>query len=311
MRTIALSPVVAAMFFCVLAQAAPPKLPPELRKDADRLTQGCTKDGGKAKLGDDYAKAVDLNGDGADDFVVDLAGYSCQRPGFGPSNEFCGSAGCPVSVWLSQPDGSYALAKDFGGYMQGWEIRQHNGRPAIWYGLHGAFCEDGKHRAGSDTCEKYWTPRQAKSAAHDSRAPAGASAGTNAETNAASAWELRPMPGRTGMAAVRGPGVVAGLTLFCDRGSAFLTMMVKAAPPPGPVTLGFAASGDRVELPLRQGNPARTLWLADVAQSRLPKLLATREGSAQLRINGGLQGDVPLANAGPSLRGALSGCYRF
>ena len=110
---------------------------------------------------------------------------------------------------------------------------------------------------------------------------------------------------------LRGPGVVAGITLLCDHGSAFLTMMVKAAPPPGPVTLGFAASGEHVELPLRQGNPAGTLWIADVAQSRLPKLLANHEGSAQLRINGGLQGDVPLANAGAALRDALSDCYRF
>jgi hypothetical protein len=302
----------AAMFFCAVAQSAPPKLPPELRKDADQLTQDCTKDGGKAKLDDSYATAVDLNGDGVDDFIIDLAGYSCQRPGFGPSNEFCGSAGCPVSVWLSQPGGSYAQARDFDGYMQGWEIRQHNGRPAIWYGLHGAFCDDGKHRAGSDTCEKYWIAPQVKSA-NGARTTAdartGAKAGASAKT--ASGWELRPVAGRAGMAAVRGPGVVDGITLFCDRGRAFLTMKVKAAPPPGPVTLGFSASGDGVELPLRQGNPAGTLWLSDVAQSRLPKLLANHEGSAQLRINGGLQGDVTLANAGASLRDALSGCYRF
>ncbi|HVV98592.1 MAG TPA: hypothetical protein VHC92_15720 [Rhodanobacteraceae bacterium] len=312
MRTIALLSSVAAMLFCAVAQSAPPKLPPELRKDADQLIRDCTKDGGKATLADDYATAVDLNGDGVDDFVVDLGGYRCQRPGFGPSNEYCGSAGCPVSVWLSQPGGSYALAPDIGGSMQGWEIRQHDGKPAIWYGLHGAFCDDGKDRAGSDTCEKYWTAPPAKSAS-GARAPAEARRGAKpgASANPASGWQLRPIAGRAGMAAVRGPGVVAGLTLLCDRGSAFLTIMVKAPPPPGPVTIGFAASGEHVELPLRQGNPAGTLWLADVARSRLPKFLASHEGSAQLRINGGLQGDVPLANAGAVLRDALSGCYRF
>jgi hypothetical protein len=312
MRTTLLLSTIAAMFFCAAAQSAPPKLPPQLSKDADQLMQDCTKDGGKAKLDDGYATAVDLNGDGVDDYVVDLAGYSCQRPGFGPAYEYCGSAGCPVSVWLSQPGGSYAQAKDFGGSMQGWEIRQHDGKPAIWYGLHGAFCDDGKHRAGSDTCEKYWTAPPAKSAS-GTRAPTETRTGAKpgASANPASGWQLRPIAGRAGMAAVRGPGVVAGITLLCDRGSAFLTMMVKAAPPPGPVTLGFAASGEHVELPLRQGNPAGTLWIADVAQSRLPKLLANHEGSAQLRINGGLQGDVPLANAGAALRDALSDCYRF
>lgn len=124
-------------------------------------------------------------------------------------------------------------------------------------------------------------------------------------------WELRSVKGQVGMAAVHGPGVVTGLTLFCDRGTAYLTMMVKAPPPSGPVTLGLATGGDHVELPLRQGNPARTLWLADVGHSRLPMLLAAHEGTAQLRINGGLQGDVPLANAAASVREALSACYRF
>lgn len=295
---------VLSAFVCAAVQAAPPQLPPQLQKNANELLKVCAEmGGGKGTLEDGYATSADFNGDGVDDYVLSGGALYCGENGGHP---FGGSAGSPVGVWLSQPDGSWKQADDVGGYMQEWELVQRNGKPAIHYTLHGAFCDGGKHRAGSDTCEKYWTPATNRAAApRDAHAPVRGGAAD------AGAWELRPLQGRAGMAAARGPGVVAGISLFCDRGSAYFSMMVKAAPPAGAVALGLAAGRDKVDLPLRQGNPAGTLWLADLAHSSLPRWLVAHDGAAELRINGGLQGSMSLRGAGAKVREALSGCYRF
>ena len=60
---------------------------------------------------------VDLNGDGRDDFVTDLARLECA----GAWSAFCGSSGCPVTAWLSEPGGGHARF-DFGRLL-GFEHR--------------------------------------------------------------------------------------------------------------------------------------------------------------------------------------------
>ena len=167
-RSIVASTVCA--FVCTAAQAAPPRLPPQLQAQAEELLKDCAEPGGKnpGTLGDYYATVADFNGDGVDDYVIDDGALSCgENGGF----LFSGSAGSPVAVWLSQPDGSWKQAGDIGGYMQGWEIKERNGRKGIEYEVHGAMC--GKGRAGSDGCTKFWTAPQAKAnAARDAHAPA-------------------------------------------------------------------------------------------------------------------------------------------
>jgi len=153
--------VIANLFACTAALAVPPQLPPQLQEQANELLKACSGMGGdKGTLEDGYATSADFNGDGVDDYVLDDGALYCGKNGGHP---YSGSAGSPVSVWLSQPDGSWKLAKDIGGYMQDWEIKRRNGKSGIEYMLHGSMC--GKGRAGSDGCVKFWTAPQAKAGA--------------------------------------------------------------------------------------------------------------------------------------------------
>ena len=87
-----------------------------------------------------YITEIDLNGDGLPDYVTDLVGLECENAW----SFFCGSAGCPVTVWLSGPSG---LSPDWGGHAQAWELR---GTDVVLF-LHGQMCSP--PRTGADGCE--------------------------------------------------------------------------------------------------------------------------------------------------------------
>lgn len=116
-------------------------LPPSVQKQVDEVSADCRDFGGDPAPGEGFITSADLNGDGQPDHVVDLAGLQCQ----GAWSAFCGSAGCPVTVWLSGPDGYFVGG---GGYMQEWRI---DGR-GIRAFLHGQMCNP--PRSGVDGCEQ-------------------------------------------------------------------------------------------------------------------------------------------------------------
>ena len=87
-----------------------------------------------------YATQAELNGDGQPDYVTDLAGLECANVW----SFFCGSAGCPVTVWLSGPGGH---SVGWGGHAQAWKLR---GTEVI-LSLHGQLCSP--PRVGADGCE--------------------------------------------------------------------------------------------------------------------------------------------------------------
>ena len=87
-----------------------------------------------------YLTQADLNGDGQPDYVMDLAGLECVNAW----SYFCGSAGCPVTVWLSGVAG-HAVA--WGGHAQAWELRG----PEVVVMLHGQMCTP--PRVGAEGCE--------------------------------------------------------------------------------------------------------------------------------------------------------------
>lgn len=88
-----------------------------------------------------FVTEADLNGDGATDYVTDLAGFDCVDAW----TLFCGSAGCPVTVWLSGPEG---LSVAWGGHAQAWELR---GTEVVLF-LHGQMCTP--PRTGVEGCEE-------------------------------------------------------------------------------------------------------------------------------------------------------------
>jgi len=75
----------------------------------------CQRAGGRAVPKAGYLVATDLNGDGRPDYVTDLAHLSCE----GVAGFFCGTAGCPVTVWLSGPGGYFAADA---GHAEAWRL---------------------------------------------------------------------------------------------------------------------------------------------------------------------------------------------
>lgn len=116
-------------------------MPPQIRAFTDENVALCKDAGGTPTLSEHYLTEVgDLNGDGRPDYVTSLAGLDCADIW----TLFCGSAGCPVTVWLSAHEG-YSIA--WSGHAQAWELR---GKEFV-ASLHGQFCSP--PRIGAESCE--------------------------------------------------------------------------------------------------------------------------------------------------------------
>jgi hypothetical protein len=91
------------------------QMPGPIQMSTDESFQACRAAGGSPSFGPGYLTAVELNGDGQVDYVMDLAAVSCEGvPGY-----FCGSAGCPVTVWLSGVNGPFI---GWQSHAQAWEM---------------------------------------------------------------------------------------------------------------------------------------------------------------------------------------------
>jgi hypothetical protein len=84
---------------------------------------------------------TDLNADGRPDYITDLAGLECVDAW----SLFCGSAGCPVTVWIAE-GAEHEVA--WGGSAQAWRLE---GRDVVLT-LHGQLCTP--PRTGADSCEE-------------------------------------------------------------------------------------------------------------------------------------------------------------
>jgi hypothetical protein len=165
-----------------------------------------------------YLTAADLNGDGQPDYVTDLAGLECANAW----SYFCGSAGCPVTVWLSEA-GGHATA--WGGHAQAWELK---GTEVVLY-LHGQMCTP--PRTGVEGCEEVLR--------FDGAMPAGG--GAAPVPDGALASSPRPQP-RPGGAAAAAPVAEAPAAEPPTAGEAVAE--APAAPAPGlPALMGEAVPG--------------------------------------------------------------------
>lgn len=116
-------------------------MPPQIRAFTEENLALCKDAGGTPTLSEHYLTEVgDLNDDGRADYVTSLAGLDCA----GMWTLFCGSAGCPVIVWLS---GNEDYSVGWGGHAQAWELR---GKEFV-ASLHGQFCTP--PRVGAESCE--------------------------------------------------------------------------------------------------------------------------------------------------------------
>ncbi len=301
----------------LLALAALParaELPPEALAATEEATALCREAGGNPTVLPEYETVIDLNGDGVADHLTNLMGLQCE----GAWSIFCGSAGCPVSVWLSQPDGSHA-AFDFG-HLQGAGVIEAGGVPAVRAFYHGAFCGEG--RAGVEGCARVWTfpfgaasVEQVEAAAAEAPAAAPPSE-AQAEPQAAPArvapgWTLRDVVGNPPLALGGGMGEIAWFAGFCLQGQPFLTLLFDPVRAEPAVTLRFAFGEGVVEATAQLEPTAGGAHVIALAGSPLAQRLSGRDSRVQVSVDGADAGTLSLAGSSRALRAALATCHSF
>lgn len=141
--------VFAAVWLCVAASAgaargAEPMAPPDYGV-LDRAIEAPCDAKARSEPGSYVVGLGDLNRDGAADVVVDMS-LVCA-PDSVPSSQFCGSAGCRTSLWLSGQSGYTKIFED-NAYRIGFV--ELDGQPAVEIVLSGAACG----KAGAVDCRQ-------------------------------------------------------------------------------------------------------------------------------------------------------------
>jgi hypothetical protein len=308
------------------ARAAEP--PAELFEAAEAAAAFCRELGGTPAIQPGYQTTVDLNGDGIDDYLTDQANLECD----GAFSAFCGSAGCPVTAWLSRDDGGHEPF-DFG-YLQAVRVILEPGAlPAVraWY--HGTSC--GEQRAGFEGCSRTWvfatnapelpgidppeTSPVPRPQVADAAAPAEATSEATAEEppdtapliRVAPGWTLRDVPGGSPVALGGGTGEIASLAAFCLGGAPFLAVSYAAEAGTEAIRVGFDFSAGAVEVEAGFEESAGGAFVAAMADTPLAARLAGRDSEAAVRVGDRDEGVLSLSGSTRAIRGALAECHDF
>jgi hypothetical protein len=296
--------IIAGLLAALPALAEPPPALIEAAEEAARL---CTSLGGDPTILATYETTLDLNGDGIDDFVTDLARLECG----GARDAFCGPSGCPVTAWLSEP-GGYARF-DFG-RLRGFEIREAEPLPMLVARYTAAFCDD----IVTDGCTRTWTftsnaPEQPPvDVAEPEAAPVPEPApAAEAAPPALAGWTLRRVPGASPVALGMGTGNIATLAAFCLEGQPFLALTFHQRPDGDSVALGFAFSQGPVDVSAGYEETAGGAFVVALEGATLAARLAGRDTEVAVSVDGRAEGTLSLAGSTKALRGALADCHGF
>ena len=299
--------------------SAPATRPAIVARGQNDIFAMCRDSGGRPSAMEGFETVIDLNQDSQPDYIHDSSKVNCE----GAASALCGSAGCPLSIYLSGPGGYRA---GFGSYTQDWRIEQGSSPPVLVLDMHGSACG----RVGSDTCTRRyaWNGRQIAELGAGARpgrvspggAAGGGAGGDKVETAlprpmpapSPGAWELRQVSGNPTVATAPGPGVIQSVSLLCFQGAPVVAFVMRAKPPPGRTVLSFGFRRNTVDVVLAEHpQGGGTVFQANLAGTALPRLLAGSDGAVPIRINGGQQGALSLAGSGEAVREALADCYRF
>lgn len=284
-------------------------LPPAIAAYGAEASAQCAEMGGVPKIGPAFATAIDLTGDGRRDHVVDLAGIECANAW----SALCGSAGCPVSVWIETPQGSERRWSDS---AQAWTIDGAGPRMAVVVTRHGSACPGAA--SGAESCTERLTFDAAAPAvtgvlgpveggpAPAPRPVAGAPVAAQAPT--APGWSLRAVPGGSPVAVSQGAGAVAALAVFCLSGEPFLAATWAERPAPETARLGFGFAGGEVTLPARREEGAGGALVIPLRGEALAGRLSGRDAATEFSVDGAAQGRLSLKGSTRAIRGALDAC---
>ncbi len=132
MRTATWVVAVGAMIICTNALAAAPKLPAAVAADLKSVAEECSSVGGKPKI-DDAVKVVDLNGDGKEDYVLDVGSIQCE----GAASAY-GDRAKMVSVYAG--DGAGGAKKSFSEWVYSASIEGSGASAKLWLTVSGQQC---------------------------------------------------------------------------------------------------------------------------------------------------------------------------
>jgi hypothetical protein len=283
-----------------LAQEPPPALI-EATEEASAL---CTALGGTPGILDDYMTRRDLNGDGAEDFLTDLARLECD----GARAAFCGPSGCPVTAWLSEPDGSYSRF-DLG-RMLGFTLGDGAPPPLV-----ASYAATSCGMDATEPCTRTWrfTGNAPEEPPVDAPAPpeTEAAAADDADTRpiaVPSGWTLRRVPGASPMALGGGVGDIASLAAFCLSDQPFLAVNFLEPPAGDSVTLDFAFSQGDVEATAGFEATAGGTFVVPLADGPLADRLGGRDSDVAISVDGTDQGILSLSGSTRAIRSALEDC---
>lgn len=311
--------------------------PPIVVRNQAETFQACRDSGGRPQATAGFEVTADLNADGQPDYIQDSTQLNCE----GAASALCGSAGCPIAVFLSGARG-YSLA--LGTHAQAWDLDRAGTPPTLVLEHHGSFCG----RVGSAQCTKRyrWDGTRLAELGAGARPPPrpqaaapgpGSGAASQVAPGAASQvaprpiapegppdiaaaprpipsgnWEIRPIANRAPLAMSPGPGAIESIALLCNEGVPVAVFTLQGRLPSGPPSVTFAFQAGRVEAGIAQSPGATNrIWYADLRGSPIPRLLAWEGGSVRLLLSGTIQGNLALDGAGRAVRAALEDCYRF
>lgn len=272
--------------------AAHAQVPAEVEAYRQQAMAECRDAGGTPKPEPDFITERDLNDDGKPDYVGNLQFLTCENAW----SYFCGSAGCPVTVWTSGP-GGLAVA-----WSQSAQAIDWDGTTMIAH-LHGQFCTP--PRDGAEGC----TERVAFSGT----APGAAAAPPAKDPAAPSSerWALRQPDGAPPVAVVGGRGNLRSMAAFCLQGQPWLALLLVEPPAQDRIRVDFTFSSGTEWGPAQRGPTTGGAYMIGLAGHKLAAHLAGRDAAFAMAIDGTGLGDISLTGSSKALRAALGGCHSF
>lgn len=305
---------VASLVLAGAAAAQTAALPAPIAAFAAERSAECASMGGTPRVGPAFATPVDLTGDGTPDYVVDLAGLECANAW----SAFCGSAGCPVSVWIAGAEG---LRQEWAGYAQAWSVDAAGSEVGLLIEGHGGNCPGST--SGAETCRErkvFSAPPVAAApaapAADEGASPGALAAPSPAASAAALAapvaegWSLRRSEDGAEVAVSAGPGAFSTIAIFCLSGQPWLAASLDTPVSADTAQIEFVFSGGSASSTARREDGAGGALVIELADRPLVGLLSGRDSSARLSLDGAEQGVLSLRGSTKAIRAALAACTR-
>lgn len=145
-RTIAMT--LGCSIIAATAVASPPKLPAAVAKDLADIAAQCTDVGGKPKT-DDAVRRADLNGDGKEDYVLDVGAIRCEG-----AWSIYGDREKMVTVYVG--DGAGGAKSAFSEWVYSAKLEGTGPAAKLWLGVMGKACgkPPAKDFASENFCDR-------------------------------------------------------------------------------------------------------------------------------------------------------------